>query len=319
MHESSRSTEAQYLERRFHALLGPLLPLMAADDVADVMVNPDGRVFVERVGEQIVATDLVIEPSQALALIKTLATMTGAAKVLEESPSLAARVPGLGWRFQGLVPPVVPAPTISLRKPASRVYPLLDYLSAGKLSPGHYEALREAVRERHNIIVVGGTGSGKTTLTNAILNEVALLTPSDRVIFIEDTEELRCASENHVAMKATRHISMHALLRDSLRMRPDRIIVGEVRGAEALVVLKAWNTGHPGGVTTLHANSARGGLDKIEKLAAEGTAGYVPRHEVAAAVQWVVYCERRSGNRRVAEVIKVNGLQTNGEYECCEV
>jgi type IV secretion system protein VirB11 len=217
------------------------------------------------------------------------------------------------------VPPVVPAPTISLRKPASRVYPLVDYLDAGKISPHRYEALREAVRERWNIVVVGGTGSGKTTLTNAILHAVAELTPTDRVLVIEDTEELQCSSRNSVGMKATRHISMHVLLRDSLRMRPDRIVVGEVRGSEALVVLKAWNTGHPGGVTTLHANSAVGGLDKLEKLAAEGTAGYVPRHEVAAAVQLVVYCERRSGNRRVAGMIKVNGLRRDGEYEWSEI
>jgi len=148
---------------------------------------------------------------------------------------------------------------------------------------------------------------------------VADATPHDRVVTIEDTEELQCSSANLVQLRTSRHVGMHELLRWTLRIRPDRIVVGEVRGAEALVVLKAWNTGHPGGLTTLHANGAAEGLQKLGELAAEGTNGFVPRHEVAAAVQLVVSCERRHGHRRVAQVIRVEGLDGQGSYRWKEI
>ncbi|HEX5656744.1 MAG TPA: P-type conjugative transfer ATPase TrbB [Polyangiales bacterium] len=311
--------ETQYLSARLASLLGPVRTLMADDQITDVMINPDGRVFAERIGERIVATDLVFDAAQATALIKNLAFLVGAAKLDERNPELSGRVPDLGWRFQGLLPPVVAAPAISLRKPAQRVYPLEDYVSAGRMTEEQFAFLCEAVAEHRNIVVVGGTGSGKTTLCNALLHEMARVCPEDRVVIIEDTEELQCTCENSVALRATRDVDMHQLLRWTLRLRPDRIVVGEVRGAEALVVLKSWNTGHPGGLTTLHANGAREALDKLEQLAAEGTGGFVPRHEVAAAVDVVVYCERSRGHRRVAQVIQVEGLNGDSKYEWKEI
>lgn len=311
--------EDSYLESKFTALLGPLRELMNDARTADVMVNPDGKVFIERIGEQIEPTDLVLPPAQTLAMIKTLATVTGSAKVHDDAPALAVRVPGLGWRFQGFLPPIVSGPAISLRKPAGKVYPLSDYVASGRLTEAQHTVLLDAVRERLNVVIVGGTGSGKTTFANALLHEVAQATSQDRIVTIEDTEELQCASANLVQLRTSRAVDMHDLLRWTLRIRPDRIVVGEVRGAEALVVLKAWNTGHPGGLTTLHANGAPEGLEKLEKLAAEGTRGFVPRSEVAAGVQIVVACERRHGQRRVSQVIRVEGLDREGNYRWKEI
>jgi len=312
--------EKAYLERRFETLFGPsLTALMKDPTVADLMINPDGQVFIERVGEQIENTGVVLPATQTLALIKTLASVTDSAKVHDDAPVLEARVPGLGWRFEGVLPPVTSGPTVSIRKPAQRVYRLAEYLQTDRMSGSVHDALATAVRERQNVLVVGGTGSGKTTLTNAVLCEIADATPADRLVIIEDLPELQSTATNSVSLRTTRHVGMADLLRCSLRMRPDRIIVGEVRGAEALVVLKAWNTGHPGGVCTLHANTAREGLDKITQLAAEGTGGFLPKQEVAAAVQLVVFIARTRGHRRVEQLIRVHGLDAKGEFQWDEV
>ena len=140
-----------------------------------------------------------------------------------------------------------------------------------------------------------------------------------RIVIIEDLPELQSLAANSVSVRTTRHVGMSDLLRCSLRLRPDRIVVGEVRGAEALVVLKAWNTGHPGGLCTLHANSAHEGLEKITQLAAEGTGGFLPRQEVAAAVQFVVFIARTGGHRRVEQLIRVHGLDAKGGFQWTEV
>lgn len=312
--------ERAYLQRRFDALLGPTLSqLMNDPTVADLMINPDGQVFIERVGERIEATGVVLPFAQTLALIKTLASVTDSAKVHDAAPVLEARVPVLGWRFEGLLPPVTLGPTVSIRKPAQRVYRLADYVASSRMSSEAHDALCAAVRDRHNILVVGGTGSGKTTLTNAVLSEIAEAGPTDRLVIIEDLPELQSLAPNSVALRTTRHVGMSDLLRCSLRLRPDRIVVGEVRGAEALVVLKAWNTGHPGGLCTLHANSAYEGLEKITRLAAEGTGGFMPRQEVAAAVQLVVFIARTRGHRRVEQLIRVDGLDAKGEFQWTEI
>jgi type IV secretion system protein TrbB len=314
------SEERAYLQRRFDALLGPALSiLMQEPTVADLMINPDGQVFIERVGEHIEATGVVLPSAQTLALIKTLASVTDSAKVHDAAPILEARVPGLGWRFEGLLPPITLGPTVSIRKPAQRVYRMTEYVASSRMSPEVHDALCAAVRDRHNVLVVGGTGSGKTTLANAVLCEIAEASPSDRIVIIEDLPELQSLASNSVALRTTRHVGMSELLRCSLRLRPDRIVVGEVRGAEALVVLKAWNTGHPGGLCTLHANSACGGLEKITQLAAEGTGGFLPRQEVAAAVQLVVFIARTRGHRRVEQLIRVHGVDAKGEFLWTEI
>jgi len=210
------------------------------------------------------------------------------------------------------LPPVAPAPCFSIRKPAARLYTLLDYVADGIMAPVQADLLRRAVVDRRNILVAGGTSSGKTTLANALLAEMATL--DERIIIIEDTRELQCAAPDTVALRTRPGIvSMTDLVRSTLRLRPDRIIVGEVRGAEALDMLKAWNTGHPGGIATVHANSAHAALYRLEQLVAEGVVT-VPRRLIAEAIDMVVFIRGRGTGRRIESVAEVAGLDSDGGY-----
>ena len=217
--------------------------------------------------------------------------------------------PGRGERFEGLLPPVSTSPCFSIRKPATTPFELGDYVDQGALAPALADALRDSIRTQANILIAGGTSSGKTTFTNALLAEPAL--HDDRVIILEDTRELKCAAPNAVQLRTHRgSTSLQSLVRSTLRLRPDRIIVGEVRGPEALDLLKAWNTGHPGGITTLHANSAHGALRRLEQLTLEATPR-APFDLIAEAIDVVVFMSRAGGQRRVEEALRVTGF--NGE------
>jgi type IV secretion system protein VirB11 len=189
---------------------------------------------------------------------------------------------------------------------------LADYVEDGIMGAEVARLLSLAVLERRNILVAGGTSSGKTTLANALLAELA---PRDeRVILIEDTRELQCAAPARVALRTRPGVvTMADLVRSTLRMRPDRIIVGEVRGGEALDMLKAWNTGHPGGIATVHANSARSALYRLEQLIQESVVT-VPRRLIAEAIELVVFIEGRGTARRIAAVQWVEGLDGSGDY-----
>jgi Flp pilus assembly CpaF family ATPase len=180
----------------------------------------------------------------------------------------------------------------------------------------HAEIIRAAVRERKNILVVGATGSGKTTLLNAILDAIAELTPFDRVISIEDTTELQCRVPNYLDLRAVGNVTMLECLRASMRLKPTRIVVGEVRGAEAHTLLKAWNTGHPGGLGTVHANGALLGLTRLESLVAEGTDA--PQQKlIAETVDLVIFIDQEpslTAGRRVREMLLVTGWK-EGQYQ----
>ena len=216
------------------------------------------------------------------------------------SPRVSAELPESGERFEGLVPPVVAAPCFAIRRPAVAVFTLDDYVEAGIMSGAQAELLRAAVRERKNILVAGGTSTGKTTLVNALLAEVAKT--GDRVVLIEDTRELQCAAPNLVALRTKDGAaSLSDLVRSSLRLRPDRIPIGEVRGAEALDLLKAWGTGHPGGVGTLHAGSAIGALRRLEQLIQEAVVT-VPRALIAETIDLIAVLAGRGSARRLAEL-----------------
>ena len=228
------------------------------------------------------------------------------------APRVSAELPETGERFEGLLPPVVAAPAFAIRKPAVAVFTLDDYVARGIMTSVHAEALRQAVSSRKNILVAGGTSTGKTTLTNALLAEVAK--SSDRVVLIEDTRELQCKAPNLVALR-TRDgvVSLSDLVRSSLRLRPDRIPIGEVRGAEALDLLKAWGTGHPGGIGTIHAGSALGALRRLEQLIQEAVVT-VPRALIAETVNVIAVLTGRGADRRLSELAHVTGLGTSGDY-----
>jgi len=232
--------------------MGPAIAEALADPgVIEVMVNPDGALRLDRLGQGIVYTGIRIHRSEAERIIRLVASHVRT-EVHVDNPIVSAELPvhgnGLsGERFEGLLPPVSLGPCFAVRKPAARVYALADYVADRIMLPVEAEGLKRAVRNRRNILIAGGTSCGKTTLANALLAEIAQ--SDERVILIEDTRELQCAARGCVALRTRRDaVSLADLVRSTLRLRPDRIIVGEVRGGEALDLLKAWNTGHPGGI-----------------------------------------------------------------------
>lgn len=279
--------------------------------VIEVMVNPDGKLWVDRHGDGRMDSGHRLTAAEAERIIRLVASHVHQ-ECHAANPVISAELPETGERFEGLLPPVSPAPCFAIRKPARVLYRLSDYVDARIMGPLQAKALAEAVAGRKNLVVVGGTSSGKTTLVNALLAEVA--DGGDRVILIEDTRELHCAAEDCVSLRTKPGVaSLAELVRSTLRLRPDRIIVGEVRGPEALDMLKAWNTGHPGGITTLHANSAHAGLYRLEQLIQE-TVVTVPRRLIAEAIDIVVFLRGRGNGRRVETIAEVVGLDANGDY-----
>lgn len=291
--------------------MGPAIAEALADPaVTEVMVNPDGTLRLDRLGEGRIDTGARILPAEAERIIRLVASHVRA-EVHADNPIVSAELPS-GERFEGVLPPVSPAPCFAIRKPAARVYTLADYVADQIMTPVEADALRKAVQDRRNILIAGGTSSGKTTLANALLAEIAQC--DERVILIEDTRELQCAAKDCVSLRTRRGvISLADLVRSTLRLRPDRIIVGEVRGAEALDMLKAWNTGHPGGIATVHANSARSALYRIEQLCQEAVVT-VPRRLIAEAIDMIVFIAGRGSYRRLDTIAEVTGLDGNGDY-----
>ena len=305
----------QALERRramLRTAMGPVIAAALADPaVVEIMVNPDGVLRLDRLGQGRIDTGARLEAAEAERIIRLVASHVRV-EVHDHAPIVSAELPEGGERFEGLLPPVSAAPCFSIRKPASRLYTLLDYIADGIMAPVQADILRRAVVDRRNILVAGGTSSGKTTLANALLAEMATL--DERIIIIEDTRELQCAAPDTVALRTKSGIvGMADLVRSTLRLRPDRIIVGEVRGAEALDMLKAWNTGHPGGIATVHANSAHAALYRLEQLVAEGVVT-VPRRLIADAIDMVVFISGRGTGRRIETVAEVAGLDSSGGY-----
>jgi P-type conjugative transfer ATPase TrbB len=292
--------------------LGPLIAAWLEDPIiVEVMLNPDGRLWVDRLSGGLADTGERLAAADGERIVRLVAHHVGA-EVHSASPRVSAELPETGERFEGLLPPVVTAPAFAIRKPAVAVFTLEDYVAAGIMAEVQAERLREAVRERRNILVAGGTSTGKTTLTNALLAEVAKTT--DRVVLIEDTRELQCSSPNLVALRTKDGVaSLSDLVRSSLRLRPDRIPIGEVRGAEALDLLKAWGTGHPGGVGTIHAGTALGALRRLEQLIQEAVVT-VPRALIAESIDVIVVLSGRGVDRRLAELACVEGLKPDGDY-----
>lgn len=299
--------------RMLRSAMGKSIGAWLADPaIIEIMLNPDGRLWVDRLGDGICETGEHMAPADGERIIRLVAHHVGA-EVHGGTPRVSAELPESGERFEGLLPPVVTAPTFAIRKPAVAVFTLTDYSNAGIMSVLEASCLRSAVAGKLNILVAGGTGTGKTTLVNALLAQVAKT--ADRVILIEDTRELQCAAPNFVAMRTKDGVaSLSDLVRSSLRLRPDRIPVGEVRGAEALDLLKAWGTGHPGGIGTIHAGSAIGALRRMEQLIQEAVVA-VPRALIAETINLIAVLVRDGTGRRLSELAFVNGLDpANGDY-----
>jgi type IV secretion system protein VirB11 len=298
--------------RMLRTAFGPAIARYLEDpDIIEVMLNPDGRLWVDRLSGGLTETAERLSAPDGERIVRLVAHHVGA-EVHAGSPRVSAELPETGERFEGLLPPVVAAPAFAIRKPAVAVFTLDDYAATGIMTSGQASALKVAVEARKNILVAGGTSSGKTTLTNALLAEVAKT--SDRVVLIEDTRELQCKAPNLVALRTKDGvISLSDLVRSSLRLRPDRIPIGEVRGAEALDLLKAWGTGHPGGIGTIHAGTALGALRRLEQLIQEAVVA-VPRALIAETINVIAVLSGRGADRRLAELASVTELGPSGDY-----
>ena len=314
MIEEDFSSLKERAKRKLERDMGPLL-LGALNDprTVELMLNADGRLWQERLGEKMQCIG-ALRTAQSEAIIKTIAGYHGK-EITRGKPVLEGEFPLDGSRFAGQLPPVVPAPTFAIRKRAVAIFALAQYVEAGTMTQTQHDALQAAVRAHRNILVIGGTGSGKTTLVNAIIHEMVACDPTERVFILEDTGEIQCAAENFVQFHTSMDVPMAMLLKTTLRMRPDRILVGEVRGAEALDLLDAWNTGHEGGAATLHANNAHAGLTRLRSLITRNEAAPAEIEAlIGEAVHVVVHIARTpEGGRRVQEILGISGY-AQGRY-----
>jgi type IV secretion system protein VirB11 len=307
--ESVKDRAIKKLERD----MGPeIIAALNDPKTVEIMLNADGNVWCEALGKPMRRIG-VMRLGQAQAIIETVAGYHDK-EVTRRAPIIEGELPIDGSRFAGQLPPVVLFPTFTIRKKALLIYTLEQYVDAGIMTQAQMKAITRAVAEHKNILVVGGTGSGKTTLVNAIINQMVVNDPNERIIIIEDTGEIQCAASNFVQFHTSAEVNMTALLKTSLRMRPDRILVGEVRGPEALDLLMAWNTGHEGGAATLHANNAVAGLDRLKMLISMHSDSPQPIEPlIAAAVHVVVHIARTSEGRRVKEIIGISAYK-DGQY-----
>lgn len=291
-------------------VMADLLPFLKDKDVFEVYVNPDNKIWIDSLGKGRIFTGKTTPPEKTKGIILSVAALSKQI-VSPLRPVLDADIPGNAYfpkcRFEGNLPPVVPSPTLNIRKHPEKIFTLEDYVEQGTLSEVQYEVLIEGIKAKKNIIAAGGTKSGKTTFLNAILQEISKY--NDRVIIIEDTPELQCRAKDCVQMRATAEFTMSDCLRQVLRMTPDRIVVGEVRSGEALALLDAWSTGHGGGCSTVHSNSARDTLIRLENMTARVSRN-PQQATIAQAVDYIVYLKNFGVTRKVQEIIEVLGYDT---------
>lgn len=310
---ATRDGNAERLER----FLGPDVTAAFADaDVTEVYLNPqDSRVRFDTRSHGKLDSGFVLPPDRITMFLNAVASHQGV-RLDAANPRIQAELPidvFRGARLQGFVPPIAAGPCFNIRKPPAVVYPLEDYVARGLLLPAWRLAVGEAVVEHHNILVVGGTNTGKSTFANAVIREMAEVCPGERVVILEDTVELQCAADDHLALRSGPGLPLVDLVKHTLRTSPNRIVVGEVRDASALDLLDAWATGHPGGCATLHASSAPGALERLDRLAQRAN---VPpqRHLIAEAIHLVVVLRGDNDRRRVSDLVRVTGLASDGRY-----
>lgn len=293
-----------------HALGDEITAALLEPLVMEILVNPDGRLLLDIAGAGRRDTGTTLASDRRDRIIRLAADHAGET-ISPERPRLSASLPG-GERFQAFTPPVTIGPAFSIRKRAERIIRLGDYVTRGAMSADQARVLEAAVKNRRNILVSGGTGAGKTTLANALLAEPGF--SQDRVFIIEDTPELQCAAVDRVETLTRSQpypVGVADLVRDAMRMRPDRIVIGEMReGAAALETLKAWNTGHPGGLSTLHANSAKEAISRLEDLLSEVMAAPATRL-IARAVGCVVHLRREIGGPVVEDILELANSATD--------
>lgn len=340
---SARSMATAAHERRLSGLLRDFGPVcrdaLEHPKVIEIMLNPDGRIFLDELGKGMYDTGYKMPLSRSQSLFNAIASALGTV-VTQKEPILEGELPIDGSRFEGLIQPVVGAPCFAIRKKASLIFTLDDYERSGIITNvddplnkrraaaasfveqarglSHGDIIRLAIKLRKNILVIGSTSSGKTTLVNACIDGIVKITPDHRIVLIEDTGEIQCAADNYLQMRSNADVSMTRLLKATMRLRPDRIIVGEVRDGAVLALLKMWNTGHPGGLATIHANDCEDGLIRVEQLVEENPGLRANPHVIAGAVDLCIFIEKETdidAGRKVRELAVVEGYDAaKGKY-----
>ncbi|MBX9837466.1 MAG: P-type conjugative transfer ATPase TrbB [Silvanigrellaceae bacterium] len=296
-------------ERLKFDLGNDLLPYLENPSVVEIMLNPDGNVWIEKLGESMEMVGK-IRYEKASMIINTMASSLDTI-INADNPIVGGEIPVEGSRFEAMIPPVVIAPCFSIRKKAVKIFSLNEYVDLGIMTLSQSNIIEEVIKIRKNILIVGATSSGKTTFANAILKKISEIDSNCRMAIIEDTRELQCDIKNKLVARSTKKILMQDLLKSIMRFRPDRICVGEVRSIEAFTLLMAWNTGHCGGIATVHANNAKAGIKKIEQILMAHQFIPVP-DMIAEAINIVINIQKTKEGRRIKEILEVSCL--NGEY-----
>ena len=315
LENDDNSTHRNRLLEKLRRDLGTsVLTALADPKTIEILLNADGTLWQECLGKKMLPIGKML-PSRAEAVMRTIATCLDST-ITRKNPILEGELPLDGSRFAGQIPPIVHATTFAIRKKASAIFSLDRYVDEKIMTASQKKIIVKAVHDHRNILVIGGTGSGKTTLTNAIIHQMVEENEDERIVIIEDTGEIQCSAKNFIQYHTTLEVTMTHLLKTTLRMRPDRILVGEVRGPEALDLLMAWNTGHEGGVATLHANNAKAGLDRLAMLISMHPESPSPIEPlIGEAVHVVIHIIKTpEGSRKVQEILEVSGY-TAGKYK----
>ncbi|EAS9916582.1 P-type conjugative transfer ATPase TrbB [Escherichia coli] len=306
------SVDLRAIEKLKRDMGRSLMEALEDPETLEIMLNPDGKLWREKFGQPMFCMGTV-PVQRSKTIIQTIAGFHK--KIIDSnSPFLECELPIDGSRFAGQLPPLVAGPTFAIRKKASRIFLLDEYVDKGVMTRVQADFICRAIAAHKNILVIGGTGSGKTTLLNAIIAEIVRQFPDERICIIEDTGELQCAALNFVQYHTTINVTMTDILRLILRMRPDRIFVGETRGPEALDMLDAWNTGHEGGAASLHSNNTLSALTRLRSLISRNP--FAPREiepVIGEAVNVIVQISKTSEGRRIKEIREIQGYE-NGEY-----
>lgn len=300
--------------------MAEILEVIRDQKTTEVILNPyrnedgsyEGHILVERHGDGLCNLTKDIEgrleivkmsATKAETIMSVLASITGKF-IHNKSPYLECQIPKYGHRFTGVIPPASNFPAFCIRKHSPLVYTLDDFVSQGVMSLTSKETIVSWIKRKFNILIAGGTGSGKTTLANAILHEISQIFPQSRVLIIEDVPELKFNTSRSIAFSIGEFFSMYEALRTTLRFKPERIVMGEVRGAEAYTLLKAWNTGHPGGLATIHANGVEEALYRFESCVSDHAGARVNRQEIGFTINGIISIQ----NMTIREYI-------DGEYQ----
>jgi type IV secretion system protein VirB11 len=301
------------IEKLKRELGSAILSGLSDTDVIEIMLNDDGHVWFDSLSNGMYRTDEIIEPMRAYNIISTVATLRHR-HINEKELCVECVLPIDGSRFTAVIPEAVENACFNIRKKATRIFTLDEYIKNKIITEKQANLLRNAILKNHSILITGGPGTGKTTFANALLGEMVHIgSPEQRFVILEETPELQCLAKNKITLRTTANLSFVRALRHALVARPDKICVGECRGAEVLTLLKAWNTGTKGGLSTLHANSASAALSRIEGMIQENEGIKAEPTLIVEAID--VICamsfDSRTG-RKVNDILRVTGHDSSG-------